>query len=117
MMRTQGAVLVRLAMRAWQIATRVAAWALVPLMLMQFLSGYAILHPRVFGAVVGKATAFRLHTALQPFTVAAFALHGLPWVARRVTRPGSTSRWAVGILLTFVGFALVALSAYLRLLG
>ena len=100
----------------WNAVGRVAAWALIPLLLLQFLSGYAILHPRIFEAVLGRVAAFRLHEAVQPFTVAAFALHGLPWIARRVTRPGR-ARTVLGTALAIVGAGLVAFSIYLWALG
>jgi hypothetical protein len=66
------------AIAVWRGVGRAAAWLLLPLMTLQFLSGYALMHPRILGGVMGKATAFRVHAALQPLTVAAFVLHGFP---------------------------------------
>jgi len=48
--------------------SRFSGWALLPLMLLQFLSGYAILHPRIFGGFLAKPTAFKLHGTIQPIT-------------------------------------------------
>lgn len=89
---------------------------LVPLLLLQFLSGYAILHPRILGGVMGKMTAFRIHGAIQPLTVAAFVLHGFPWIRRRVAGRRSPNRW-LDALLILLGAGIVAFFAYLWSLG
>jgi hypothetical protein len=93
-----------------------AAWLLLPLMVLQFLSGYAILHPRILGAVMGKMTAFRLHGVIQPLTMAALVLHGFPWVRRRLARQRIAGR-SLDVLLTLGGAGLVAFGTYLWILG
>jgi len=85
-------------------------------MLLQFVSGYAIMHPRVLGGVMDKMTAFRVHGILQPLTVTAFVLHGLPWVRRRLAKGRVTGR-TLDVVLTLFGAALVAASLYLFSLG
>ncbi len=103
-------------LRAWHMVGRAAAWLLVPLLLLQFLSGYAIMHPRLLGSVMGKMTAFQVHTAVQPVTMAAFVLHGFPWIRRRLAK-----RWAIprvfDAFLLLLGAALVAASTYLWSIG
>ena len=85
-------------------------------MLLQFLSGYAILHPRIFGGLIGKATAFKLHGVIQPATAAAVVLHGLPMLRRALQRRG-LSGLAVDIFLIFIGAGLFAFAVYLSVRG
>ena len=54
---------------------RFFAWLLVPVMAVNFVSGYAAVHPRLFGALVSKPRAFRLHLAIQPLTLALVLFH------------------------------------------
>lgn len=56
---------------------RFFAWLLVPVLAVNFLSGYAAVHPRVFGALVPKPRAFRLHMAVQPLTAALVLFHAV----------------------------------------
>ncbi|NLI95313.1 MAG: hypothetical protein GX436_01140 [Synergistaceae bacterium] len=56
---------------------RFFAWLLVPVLSLNFLSGYAVVHPRLFGALLSKPAAFRLHMAIQPPTVGLFLFHVL----------------------------------------
>ena len=93
-----------------------SGWLLAPLMLLQFLTGYAILHPRVFGGFIGKATAFKLHGVIQPATVAAVVLHGLPMLRRALRRRGLGGP-IVDIFLFPVGVGLFAFSVYLTVRG
>lgn len=97
-------------------ASRLSAWLLGPLMLLQFLSGYAILHPRIFGGFIGKATAFKLHGVIQPATAAAVVLHGLPMLRRALRRRGPGGL-VVDIFLFLAGAGLVAFAAYLTVRG
>ena len=97
-------------------ASRLCGWLLAPLMLLQFLSGYAILHPRIFGGLIGKATAFKLHGVIQPATAAAVMLHGLPML-RRVLRRWGLGGIVVDIFLVLVGAGLFAFAAYLAIRG
>jgi len=85
-------------------------------MLLQFLSGYAILHPRIFGGFLAKPTAFRLHAMIQPITAAAFVLHGVPFL-RGVLRKRGLSGLAVDIPLFLAGVGFLASVVYLRVLG
>lgn len=54
---------------------RVFAWLLVPVLAVNILSGYAAVHPRLFGALIPKPRAFRLHLAIQPLTAALVLFH------------------------------------------
>ena len=47
----------------WQRIHCWAAWLLLPLMLLQFLSGYAMLHWRLSEGILSRQTAFRVRTA------------------------------------------------------
>jgi len=85
-------------------------------MLVQFLSGYAVLHPRIFSGLIGKATAFKLHGAIQPATAAAVVLHGLP-VLRRALRRRGVGGLVVDGLLILMGAGLVAFVVYLAVRG
>ena len=54
---------------------RFFAWLLVPVLAANFLSGYAALHPRLFGALISKPRALRLHMAVQPVTASLVLFH------------------------------------------
>lgn len=54
---------------------RFFAWLLVPVMAVNFVSGYAAVHPRLFGALISKPRAFKLHLAIQPLTLALVLFH------------------------------------------
>jgi len=100
----------------WRRIQRTAAWLLLPLMLLQFLSGYAMIHWRLFGGLLSRPTAFRLHSIIQPITLAAFVTHGFPWVRRALAKRNASSRWIDGAL-ALVGTGLVAFAAYLAVRG
>lgn len=85
-------------------------------MLLQFLSGYAIFHPRIFGGFIGKATAFKLHGVIQPATTAALVLHGLPMLRRALRRRG-LGGLVVDIFLVLIGAGLFAFAVYLSVRG
>ena len=91
---------------------RIAGWCLFPLLLLQFLSGYAILHGRVLGAVLGKPSAFRLHRIIQPLTMVAFTVHALPWVRRALAGRGIRHR-GIDVMLIVVGGGLIGFALYL----
>jgi hypothetical protein len=95
---------------------RVAAWSLLPLLLAQFLSGYAILHSRLLSGILSKPNAFRLHRTIQPLTVLAFVLHGFPWIRRALARRGIRHRLIDGVLFA-IGSGLIAFAFYLYSLG
>jgi len=102
--------------RLWRGVERTAAWLLLPLLLLQFLSGYGMLHWRLLGGLISRPTAFRLHGLVQPFTVAAVAIHGLTRVRRGLARRRIAGR-GLDAALALVGAGLVAFSVYLHLLG
>ena len=110
--RQNAATVRRLVLRHARHAERFAAWSLFPLLLVQFLSGYAILHGRLLGGILNKPNAFKLHRIVQPLTVIAFVLHGFPWVRRALARRGMRHR-ALDILLVAIGGGLVGFAWYL----
>ena len=71
------------------ILNRVFAWALVPVMAVNFLSGYASVHPRLFGWLIAKSRAFRLHLAVQPLAFALVLYHVVFHVRRTLMRRGA----------------------------
>lgn len=75
----------------WSWIERIAARLLIPLMFLQFLSGFAVLHPRIFGGVLLKSTAAQMHSIIQPPTALVFAR----LVFRRADI-GSFSRFGTG---------------------
>ena len=100
--------------RVWRRIERLAAWLLLPLLGLQFLSGYAILHWRLFSGILGRPTAFTIHTVIQPATVAIVAVHGGAGIRRALRRRwGLRGPW-VNLLLAVVGAGLVAFAAYLQ---
>jgi hypothetical protein len=102
--------------RVWFSIERTAAWLLLPLLLLQFLSGYAMLHWRLFSGILSRPTAFRIHSIIQPITVAAFVIHGSQRVRRALARRGIKGRW-LDTGLAFLGAGLVSFSVYLYLQG
>lgn len=56
---------------------RFFAWLLVPVLAMNILSGYAAVHPRLFGALIPKPRAFRMHLAIQPLTASLVLFHAV----------------------------------------
>lgn len=102
----------RFALRHARRGERLAAWSLFPLLLVQFVSGYAILHGRLFGAFLSKPNAFKLHRIVQPLTVMAFVSHGFPWIRRALARHGIRHR-VLDILLAAIGGGLVGFAWYL----
>ena len=93
-----------------------AAWTLFPLLLVQFLSGYAILHGRLLSGILSKPNAFKLHHIVQPLTVIAFVLHGFPRIRRALARRGIRHR-LVDALLFILGAGLIAFALYLHSRG
>lgn len=89
-----------------------AAWSLFPLLLAQFLSGYAILHSRLLSGILSKPNAFKLHRIVQPLTVAAFVPHGFPWIGRALARRGTQHR-LINFFLFAIGAGLIAFAVYL----
>ena len=85
-------------------------------MALQFLSGYAILHWRLFSGILSRPTAFQIHHIVQPLTAAAIAIHGGAAIRRTLHRWGLRGRW-VNLVLALIGAGLVACAVYLRMLG
>ena len=100
----------------WRRLQHWAAWLLIPLILLQFLSGYAMLHWRLFGGVLTRLTAFKLHSIIQPLTLAAFVAHGFPWIRRALAKRRIVGRWLDGAL-AVVGAGLIAFGSYLAIQG
>lgn len=100
----------------WRRIERWSAWLLIPSMLLQFLSGYAILHWRLFQEILGKPAAFRLHSVLQPLTVVAFVLHGFTRIRRGLAKRRVAGRWVDGALV-IIGSGLVSFASYLAIQG
>jgi uncharacterized membrane protein YcgQ (UPF0703/DUF1980 family) len=100
----------------WRRLQHWAAWLLIPLMLLQFLSGYAMLHWRLFGGVLSRLTAFKLHSIIQPLTLAATVAHGFPWIRRALAKRRIVGRWLDGAL-AVVGAGLIAFGSYLAIQG
>ncbi len=82
------------------------------LLLAQFLSGHAILHGRLFGGILSKPNAFKLHHIVQPLTVIAFVLHGAPAIRRALARRDVRHR-LIDVALFMFGTGLIAFAVYL----
>jgi len=102
--------------KLWRKIERLAAWLLLPLMALQFLSGYAILHWRLFSGILSKPTAFKIHHLIQPVTVAAIAVHGGAAIRRALRRRKLGGR-SIDLALILFGAGLVAFAVYLQLQG
>ncbi len=95
----------------WSWIERIAARLLIPLMFLQFLTGFAVLHPRIFGGVLLKSTAAQMHSIIQPPTALVFAVHGMSAIRRVLLRHGIGGR-SVDVVLSVVGVGLVAITFY-----
>jgi len=103
-------------LRGWRRFERLSAWLLLPLMALQFLSGYAMLHWRLFAGIVDRVTAFRIHGVIQPMTVAAIVVHGGAATRRALRRHGFRSR-LIELALVLVGAGAVAFAVHLYFSG
>ncbi len=95
---------------------RWAGWLLVPMILAQLLTGYAILHPRIFAGLIGKMSAFKGHAAIQVATVVLFVIHCIPYCASALRRIRLRRNLSI-LLPTILGAGLIAFVVYLRRLG
>ena len=102
--------------QAWCRVDRLAAWFLLPLLALQFLSGYAMLHWQLFAGIVARPTAFRIHGLIQPITVAAFVIHGGGAVRRALMKRRIRSR-LVDVGLVSIGAGMIAFAVYLYFTG
>ena len=89
-----------------------AAWSLLPLLVLEFFSGYAIVEWRALETLIPRATAFRLHMVLQPIAAAAVAIHGLTSVRRALRRHGRGGR-VTDVLLFVLGGSFIVVAAML----
>lgn len=97
-------------------ANRFFAWLLLPVLAVNFVTGYAAVHPRLFGALVPKPLAFRAHMAIQPLTVALVLFHGLYHVRLALLRRGLRGAFVDGSL-AVLWLAGTAAAAWLARLG
>jgi thiosulfate reductase cytochrome b subunit len=67
---------------------RFLAWVLVPVILVNFITGYASVHPRLFGWLIEKPQAFRAHMAIQAPTAALVLFHVIFHVRLALSRRG-----------------------------
>ena len=79
-------------------ANRFFAWLLIPVLTVNFVTGYAAIHPRLFGALIPKPRAFRAHMAIQPLTAALVLFHALYHVRLVLGRRGLRGAFVDGIL-------------------
>ena len=80
---------------------RLFVWLLLPVLAANFLSGYAAMHPRVFGELLSKPRALRLHLPVQPVTASLVLFHAVYHVRVVLMRRGLRSRLldaALGLL-------------------
>jgi len=95
---------------------RSAGWLLVPVTLVDLLSGYALVHSRLFAGLVGKVSAFRLHVIFQPAFVVLFVVHLVPY-AYRALRSRRVPGRAAATLLAVLCAALAGSALYLAAIG
>ena len=95
---------------------RLFAWLLVPVLAANFLSGYAAMHPRLFGALVSKPRALRLHLAVQPVTASLVLFHAVYHVRVVLMRRGLRS-WLLDAALGLLWLAGTGAAIWLARLG
>jgi len=96
--------------------SRWSAWILLLLIVVMFLSGYGILHFRIFSFLWSKATAFKVHTTLQSAIAFFFLLHVLLNLRAMLGRKGVRGL-PIDSALLLTGVGLFAAALYLTLLG
>ena len=96
------------------------AYALALVVGIEFLSGYALLHPAVFGRLLSKPLAFRLHMAIQPVMAFCFLFHLLLSARNRLraspSRAGKKTP-LLDIAFAIAGIALFSVSLYFAIKG
>ena len=89
----------------WNKVGRWSSWLLTVVLILEFISGYGILHFRIFGVIIGKANSFKLHTTIQPVAVFFVLAHVLPHLRRLILRFDIERTYFVdSILLLLFGF-------------
>ncbi len=95
---------------------RWSAWALLAVVVIDSLSGYAIFHHRIFAGFLNKAVAQRLHITIQPAIAFLLLAHVLLNLRALLTERGRGSR-VLDLTLFVVGLVLFGGSVYLASLG
>ena len=97
----------------WNKVGRWSSWLLTVVLILEFISGYGILHFRIFGVIIGKANAFKLHTTIQPVAVFFVLAHVLPYLRRLILRFNIERTYIVDSILILLFAALFAGSMYI----
>ncbi len=95
---------------------RIFAWLLIPVLSINFISGYAILHPRIFDWIITKPSALRLHLNIQPLTIVLVSFHAFYYIRIRILQKGFQKKYVdlfLGICYAILNFGVF----YLRLRG
>ncbi len=77
---------------------RFLAWLLVFVIALNFLTGYASVHPRLFGWLIEKPRAFRAHMAIQAPTAILVLFHVVFYVRIALARRNLKGRLVDGAL-------------------
>jgi hypothetical protein len=96
------------------------AYALALAVFLEFLSGYAILYPSVFGGLIAKPLAFRLHLFIQPLMAFFFLSHFLLVLRGRIRAARSREGKRTPVLdaaLAAAGIGLFCASLYFAFRG
>jgi thiosulfate reductase cytochrome b subunit len=103
-----------------KVLQRSLAYALAIVVGVEFISGYALLHPAVFGRMLSKPLAFRLHMAIQPVMAFFFLSHLLLSVRNRLRASASRAGKKTPLLdiaFSLAGIGLFSVSLYFAIKG
>ena len=103
-----------------RLVQSILSYALALAVVLEFISGYAILYPAVFGSLIAKPLAFRLHLFLQPLMAFFFLSHFLIVLRSRIRRAPSRQGNKTPILdaaLSAAGIGLFCASLYFAFRG
>ncbi|MCF7875798.1 hypothetical protein K9M06_01955 [Candidatus Bipolaricaulota bacterium] len=102
--------------RYWELLTKWSAWLLIIVLVLEFISGYAISHFRIFRVLIGKANAFKLHQTIQPVAVFFILAHVFPHIRRLVLKTRLERIYIADAILLLFLFGVFGGSLYLFLI-
>ncbi len=102
--------------RYWELLTKWSAWLLIIVLVLEFISGYAISHFRIFRVLIGKANAFKLHQTIQPVAVFFILAHVFPHIRRLVLKTRLERIYIADAILLLLLFGAFGGSLYLFLI-
>ena len=93
-----------------------SGWILSIVLILEFISGYGVFHFRIFGTIISKPAAFKLHRVIQPVAAFFILTHILPYLRRGLAKISLRGRLIDFSLIVLALGAFVG-TIYLYLIG